>query len=108
MLEQAQRRRIQMSTRSQLATELLLTAFSLVASIIVLRTLLVMLDISDRVWIGEFVYGLTRPVTRVLEFLPGADRELYRNLTTVDVTLLAFLLLFLLGLIATGRGRNSL
>lgn len=108
MLEQAERRRIQMSTRSQLATELLLTAFAIVGSIIVLRTLLVMLDISDRIWIGEFIYGLTSPVTRVLEFLPGANRELYRNLTTVDLTLLAFLPLFLLGVIATGRGRDSL
>jgi hypothetical protein len=108
MLEQAERRRIQMSTRSQLATELLLTCFAVVGSIIVLRTVLVMLDITDRIWIGEFVYGLTRPVTRILGFLPGADREIYRNLTTVDVTLLACLCLFLLGVIATGRGRDSL
>ncbi len=74
MLEQAERRRIQMSTRSQLATELLLTCFALVGSIIVLRTLLVVLDISDRIWIGEFIYGLTSPVTSLLDFLPGAER----------------------------------
>ncbi|CAN5795630.1 hypothetical protein BH24CHL3_BH24CHL3_01360 [soil metagenome] len=103
MLEQADRRRIQLSPRSQLATELLLTVFSLVGSIIVLRTVLVVLDVSDRVWIGEFVYGLTRPVTRVLDFLPGSGRHVYGNLTTVDVTLLAFLCLFLLGVVATGR-----
>ena len=103
MIEQADRRRIQLSPRSQLATELLLTLFALVGSIIILRTVLVVLDVSDRVWIGDFVYGLTRPVTRVLEFLPGANRSLYGNLTTVDVTLLAFLFLFLLGIVATGR-----
>ncbi|MDQ3655453.1 MAG: hypothetical protein M3457_10280 [Chloroflexota bacterium] len=108
MLEQMERRRIQMSTRSQLATELLLTCFALVGSIIVLRTVLVLLDISDRIWIGEFIYGLTRPVTRVLDFLPGASREIYRNLTTVDITLLALLLLFLLGVLATGRSNDSL
>ncbi|MBA3274218.1 MAG: hypothetical protein H0T72_00375 [Chloroflexia bacterium] len=108
MLEQAERRRIQMSTRSQLATELLLTCFALVGSIIVLRTLLVVLDISDRIWIGEFIYGLTRPVTSLLDFLPGAERELYRNLTTVDLTLLTLIPLFLLGIIATGRGTDSL
>lgn len=108
MLEQVERRRVQMATRSQLATELLLTCFALAGSIIVLRTLLVVLDITDRIWIGEFIYGLTSPVTRVLDFLPGADWEMYRNLTTVDVTLLAFLLLFLLGVIATGRGNDSL
>lgn len=108
MLEQMERRRIQMSTRSQLATELLLTAFALVGSIIVLRTLLVALDISDRVWIGEFVFGLTNPVTRLLGFLPGADLVVYRNLTTVDLTLLAVLFLFLLGILATGRSNDSL
>lgn len=108
MLEQMERRRIQMSTRSQLATELLLTCFALVGSIIVLRTMLVVLDISDRIWIGEFIYGLTSPVTQVLDFLPGADWEMYRNLTTVDITLLAILLLFLLGVLATGRRNDSL
>lgn len=108
MLEQLDRRRIQMSTRSQLATELLLTGFAVVGSIILLRTMLVVLDIPERIWIGEFIYGLTNPVTRALEFLPGASREIYRNLTTVDVTLLAFLVLFLLGILATGRGNDSL
>ena len=103
MLEQAERRRIQLSTRSQLATELLLTSFALVGSIIVLRTVLVVLGVTDRIWIGQFVYGLTEPATRVLGFLPGSDRQLLGNLTLVDLTLLAFLFLFLLGVIATGR-----
>lgn len=103
MLEQAERRRIQMATRSQLATELLLTAFSLAGSVILLRTVLVALDVSDRVWIGTFVYGLTSPVTTVLEYLPGAQRELVGNLTTVDMTLLGLMALFMLGVLATGR-----
>jgi uncharacterized protein YggT (Ycf19 family) len=103
MLEQAERRRVQLSTRSQLATELLLTAFAAVGSIIVLRTVLVVLGVTDRIWIGQFVYGLTDPVTRVLEYFPGASRQIWGNLTTVDITLLAVLCLFLLGLIATGR-----
>ena len=103
MLEQAERRRIQMATRSQLATELLLTAFSLAGSVVLLRTVLVALDVSDRVWIGAFVYGLTSPVTTVLEYLPGAHRELLGNLTTVDMTLLGLMALFMLGVLATGR-----
>lgn len=108
VLEQMERRRIQMSTRSQLATELLLTAFALVGSVIVLRTLLVALDIGDRVWIGEFVFGLTNPVTRLLDFVPGAELVVYRNLTTVDVTLVTCVFLFLLGILATGRTNDSL
>ena len=106
MLEQANRRRIQMATRSQLATELLLTSFALVGSIIILRTVLVALEVTDRIWIGQFVYGLTSPVTKVLDYLPGADRKIYGNLTTVDFTLLSFLFLFLLGVIATGRNND--
>jgi hypothetical protein len=102
MLEQAYRRRAQMATRSQLATELLLTAFAAVGSIIVLRTVLVVLNVSDRIWIGTFIFGLTRPVTDALAMVPGATRELYANLTVVDVTLLGTLFLFLLGLVATG------
>jgi hypothetical protein len=106
MLEQAERRRVQLSTRSQLATELLLTCFAFAGSIIVLRTVLVVLDVTDRIWIGRFVYGLTNPVTRVLGFLPGTDRELWGNLTVIDFTLLSFIFLFLLGVLATGRARD--
>ncbi len=103
MLEQAERKRIQMATRSQLATELLLTCFALVGSVILLRTVLVALEVSDRVWIGSFVYGLTAPVTNVLDYLPGAHRELLWNLTTIDLTLLGMMILFMLGVLATGR-----
>jgi hypothetical protein len=106
VLEQAERRRIQMATRSQLATELLLTCFALVGSVILLRTVLVALDVSDRVWIGSFIYGLTAPVTTVLEYLPGAHRELLGNLTIVDLTLLGSMALFMLGVLATGRDKT--
>lgn len=103
MLEQAERRRIQLATRSQLATELLLTCYAAVGSVILLRTVLVVLGVSDRVWIGSFVYGLLAPVVRVLEFLPGAHREYFANLSTIDLTLIGLMLLFLLGILATGR-----
>jgi uncharacterized protein YggT (Ycf19 family) len=89
--------------RSQLATELLLNSFAVVGSVILLRTVLVVLSITDRVWIGEFVFGLTDPVTDVFEFLPGAGRELLWNLTIIDFTLLGFVVLFLLGVVAAGR-----
>lgn len=103
MIDLGRRDRTQLTARSQLATELLLTTFALVGSVILLRTVLVMLKITDRVWIGEFVFGLTGPVTDVLEFLPGAHQVVMLNLTILDLTLLGFLLLFLLGIVATGR-----
>ncbi len=107
MLEPPSRRGTIQSARSQLATELLLTAFAIVGTIIVLRTLLVVLDVSERIWIGQFVFGLTRPVTDLLEFLPGSQRIVYGRLNVVDVTLLGLMVLFLLGLIATGGRRES-
>lgn len=103
MLDQAERRRNQLTMRSQLATELLLNSFALVSAVILLRTVLVMLSITDRVWIGEFVFGLTRPVTDVLDYLPGSHAELIWNLNTVDLTLLGFIVLFLSGIVAVGR-----
>lgn len=95
------------SGRSQLAIELLLTVFAAVGSVIVLRTVLVILEISDRIWIGRFVYGLTRPATDLLASIPGANRMLYGRLTTVDITLLGILALFMLGIVATGGRRDS-
>jgi len=94
------------SGRSQLATELLLTAYSIVSAVIILRTLLVVLAISDRVWLGSFVYGLTRPIIKVLDGIPGADRVVIQGLTLADLTFLAPVLLFPLGLFAIGARRR--
>lgn len=107
VIERTSRRGRVQSTRSQLATELLLTVFAAVASIIILRTLLVVLNVSERIWIGQFVFGLTRPVTEILDVLPGSQHIVYGRLNVVDATLLALLALFLLGLVATGGRRDS-
>lgn len=92
--------------RSQLATEMLIVAYAAVGSIILLRTILVMLTVSRRVWIGEFVFGLTDPVTDLLAVLPGSTHVIYWNLTVIDVTLIGAVFLFLLGLVATGGARD--
>lgn len=105
MLDQASRRNRDNAARSQLATELLMLAWSAVSTAIVLRTVLVALDISERVWLGSFVYGMFEPVTDVLARLPGGTREIIGRLTLMDVTLLAIVVLFPLGVIATG-GRD--
>lgn len=107
MIEYPPRHGTVQSARSQLATELLLTVFAVVAAIIVLRTLLVVLDVSERIWMGQFVFGLTRPVTDLLDFLPGSQRIVYGRLNVVDVTMLAVVVLFPLGMVATGGRRDS-
>lgn len=105
MIDPALRRR-RRSGMPQLAMELMLIVYAAVSAVIILRTILVMLDVSDRIWIGSFVYGITGPVTRVLDKLPGAATVLAFGLSVSDLTLLAPVILFPLGLIATS-GRNQ-
>lgn len=106
MLEQAARQRRMESSRSTLPTELVLAGYSAVTALILLRTVFVVLDVSGRVWTGQFVYGLFEPVTNVLALIPGAERVLIWNLSMVDLTLLVPVLLFPLGMIAMS-GRNA-
>lgn len=77
-------------------------AYSLIAAAILFRTVLVALGISDRVWLGTFIYGITAPVTDVLATFPGAERVVFGRLTLLDVTLLTLVILFPLGVSATG------
>ncbi len=101
MLERSPRRGNTQMMRSQLATELLLNAFAVVAVVIVMRLILVLLDISERIWIGALVYGLTDPVVDLLARIPGADRPIFGELTLAEMTLASVLILFPLGIVAT-------
>ncbi|MGC4190335.1 MAG: hypothetical protein QM589_03765 [Thermomicrobiales bacterium] len=104
MIDPALRQRRRLGS-SQLPMELLLTAYAAVSAIILLRTVLVAMDVTDRIWIGEFVYGITDRVTTLLDRLPGATTVIALNLSVSDLTLLAPVVLFPLGLIAVG-GRD--
>ena len=77
-------------------------AYSVAAAAILFRTVLVLFGVSDRVWLGAFVYRLFQPVTDILAQLPGASRGVLGRLSLLDVTLLAIVVLFPLGVIATG------
>lgn len=103
MIEQPHARRRVQEQRSQVATEILLILYAVVTTVIVTRTLLVALQISDRVWVGSFVYGITAPVTDALAMVPGFSRELIGPLTMVELILLGLVVLFPLGLVATSR-----
>ncbi len=103
MLERTPRRGNTQTIRSQLATELLLNAFAVVAVVIVMRLILVLLDISDRIWVGALVYGLTDPVVDLLAQVPGADRQIVGELTLAEMTLASVLILFPLGIVATAE-----
>lgn len=93
--------------RSTIGMEILLVLYAMAATVVLIRTVLVLLGISDRIWIGSFVYGLTAPLTDGLAAVPGFSVPLIGPLTMVELILIGGVLLFPLGLAATGgrRGR---
>ncbi len=102
MIQHPQARRRVQEQRSQVALEVLLVLYAVLATIVLIRTVLVLLHISERIWVGSFIYRLTSPVTDALAVVPGFRRALLGPLTMVDIILLALVVLFPLGIVATG------
>jgi hypothetical protein len=104
MLEQAaQRRRRRVSeTRSYALTIVVFNVYALIAAVIVLRSVLVAFDATESIWMGRFVFGMTSRLTDPLETLPGATREILGPFSVIDISLLGLVLLFPLGVIASG------
>jgi hypothetical protein len=104
MLDQAyeRRRRRVSEQRSYALSIVVLNLYAAIAAVIVLRTVLVALGATESIWMGRFVFGLTGKVTALLDVLPGATREILGPLTMVDISLLGLVLLFPLGVIASG------
>ena len=98
------RRQAQMM-RSQLALEVALNAYALVAAALLLRLGFLLLEISPRVWTSAAIYGLTDPVVWPLTVLPGGDRRLLGDAALADVTAVAVLGLAALVVIARDRSR---
>lgn len=103
MLEQEERRRRvrTVDARSYAVTMAILTVYAALASIIVMRSVLVALDATESVWMGRFVFGITSRVTDFMAEFPGATREILGPLNVIDLSLLGVVLLFPLGLVAT-------
>jgi hypothetical protein len=86
--------------KSQLALELALNAYAIVGALVIVRCLLLSLGIGDRLWIGAAVLGPTDALVRPLAILPGSGFALVGHLTTADVTLLAAIVIFPIGILA--------
>lgn len=106
MIEHRQMRGREQEHRSQLSTELLILVYAVLATIVLIRTVLVLLEITKRIWIGSFIFGMTAPVTDALMRVPGLGRALLGPLTMTDIILLAVIVLFPLGMVATS-GRDG-
>lgn len=102
MLDQAAMRRRASETRSSALTGVVLNVYAAIAAVVVLRTVLVALGVTESIWMGRFVYGMTSRVTDIMELLPGATREIVGPFTVIDISFIGLVLLFPLGIIAAG------
>jgi hypothetical protein len=87
---------------SQLAIELALTAYAIVAGFVIIRALLLSVGISGSLWVGSFIYGITDPFAGILKLVPGADFHIINRLTLADITMVAAVVAFPLFLLARG------
>ncbi len=87
---------------SQLAIELALAGYAIVAALVIVRSLLLSVGISGSLWVGSFIYGITDPVASILKLAPGGDFRIINRLTLADLTMLAAVIAFPLFLLARG------
>jgi hypothetical protein len=95
-----QRRRVN-EARNKVALEVILVVYAVGATIVVVRTIMLLLGVTDRVWIGRMVFGSTALVTDALARVPGFGHQLVGPFTMVDLLMLAVVILFPLGLLAS-------
>lgn len=88
--------------KSQVALEIMLNVFAVVGAAVILRSLLLTIGVNERLWLGETIYRFTDPLVLPLTILPGSGFTILRSLTLADLTLLACVVLFPLGLYARG------
>lgn len=84
-----------------MALEVLLVVYAVGATIVVVRTIMLLLGVTDRVWIGRMVFGSTALLTDALARVPGFGHQLVGPFTMVDLLMLAVVILFPLGLLAS-------
>jgi hypothetical protein len=88
---------------SRILFEIGLWLYAVVSGIIVARSIVLALNVSGEIWIVRFVRTLTGPIVGILKRLPGGDASIVGAMTLADVTMLVFVGLVPLMLIAFGR-----
>ena len=101
MIQPPQQRRQEIEARNRVALEVLLHLYAIVATVTIVRLIMMALGVTDRVWIGRVVFGSTAFITDTLARVPGFGTTLVGQLTMVDLLMLAVVVLFPLGLLAT-------
>src|SRR5690606_34239361 len=96
-----QQRRRETEARNKVALEVIITLYAIGATIVIVRSLMLLLGVSDRVWIGKVVFGSTSLITDALSNVPGLGHQLAGPFTMVDLLMIAVVILFPLGLLAS-------
>ena len=101
MIQHPQQRRRLTEARNKVALEVLLVVYAVGTTIVLVRTIMLLLGVTDRVWIGRIVFGSTALFTDALARVPGFGHQLLGPFTMVDLLMLAIVILFPLGLLAS-------
>lgn len=101
VVQHPQQRRRMIEQRNKVALEVLLFLYAAGATIVIVRTIMLLFGVTDRVWIGRVVYGSTSLFTDALARIPGFAPEILGPFSMVDLLLVALVVLFPLGLLAT-------
>jgi hypothetical protein len=103
------------SGRSELRTrallEIALWGYAILSALIVARIIILAFNVQGNIWIVEFIDALTNNFVWPLQALPGGSTSVAGNLTLTDITLVTFVILVPLVLMAIGnphRRRRSL
>jgi hypothetical protein len=88
---------------SRMLFEIGLWVYSIASGLIVARLLILLFNAAGGVWIVDFIESVTDLMVWPLQRLPGGERDLPGGLTLSDATLLVFVILVPLLLIAFGR-----
>ena len=83
--------------------EVAVTSYALVSTLLILRLVFRLLSISERVWTGEVVFGVTDAMLAPLILVPGSDRPVLSRFTLAELTAVSLLLLVPMALFAVSR-----
>ncbi len=82
-------RQSQGGSGARLLAQMGIALYALVASFVVIRTLLLSVGIAGNLWVGSVIYGFTDPIANVLKLVPGGEFGLAGRMTLADLTMLA-------------------
>ena len=89
--------------RSRVLFEIALWFYAIVSALIMARIVILAFNVQGNVWIVEFIDQLTNNFVWPLQAVPGGSTRIAGNLTLTDVTLITFVVLVPLVLMALGK-----